>query len=57
MRFDKRLLNNVAITSKRLMKKFDVTRKNPDRQALFKQLFLELCTILKDADGNTLVLK
>ena len=57
MRFDERLLNNVAITSKRLMKKFDVTRKNPDRQALFQQFFLELCTIQKDADGNKLVLK
>jgi len=50
-------LNNGAITSKRLMKKFDVTRKNPDRQALFKQIVLELCTMQKDADGNKLVLK
>lgn len=50
-------LNNGAITSKRLMKKFDVTKKNPDRQALFKQVVFELCTMQKDADGNKLVLK
>ena len=50
-------LNNGAITSKRLMKKFDVTKKNPDRQVLFKQIVLELCTMKKGADGNKLVLK
>ena len=50
-------LNNGAITSKRLTKKFDVTKKNPERQALFKTIVMELCTIKKDADGNKLVLK
>ncbi|KAL3764940.1 hypothetical protein ACHAWU_003800 [Discostella pseudostelligera] len=50
-------LNNGAITSKRLTKKFDVTKKNPERQALFKTIIMELCTIKKDADGNKLVLK
>lgn len=50
-------LNSGAITSKRLTKKFDVTKKNPDRQALFKTIVMELCTIKKDADGNKLVLK
>lgn len=50
-------LNNGAITSKRLTKKFDVGKKNPERQALFKRIVMELCTIKKDADGNKLVLK
>lgn len=50
-------LNNGAITSKRLTKKFDVGKKHPDRQALFKSIVMELCTIKKDADGNKLVLK
>jgi hypothetical protein len=45
-------LNNGAITSKRLTNKFDVTKKNPERQALFKTIIMELCTIKKDADGN-----
>eukprot|EP00571_Detonula_confervacea_P007614 CAMPEP_0172322470 /NCGR_PEP_ID=MMETSP1058-20130122/45954_1 /TAXON_ID=83371 /ORGANISM="Detonula confervacea, Strain CCMP 353" /LENGTH=724 /DNA_ID=CAMNT_0013038217 /DNA_START=12 /DNA_END=2183 /DNA_ORIENTATION=- len=42
-------LNNGAITSKRLTKKFDVGKKHPDRQALFKSIVMELCTIKKDA--------
>jgi hypothetical protein len=50
-------LNNGAITSKRLTKKFEVGKKNPERQALFKRIVMELCTIKKDADGNKLVLK
>lgn len=50
-------LNNGAIKSKSLMKKFDVTKKNPERQALFKSIVLELCNMKKDADGNKLVLK
>lgn len=50
-------LNNGAIKSKRLMKKFDVTNKTPERQALFKSIVMELCTMKKDADGNKLVLK
>merc|ERR1719296_103368 len=50
-------LNNGAITSKRLTKKFEVNKKNPERQALFKTIVMELCTIKKDADGNKLVLK
>ena len=50
-------LNGGSIASKRLMKKFDVTKKNPDRQELFKQIVMELCTMQKDADGNKLVLK
>merc|ERR1740121_2635142 len=50
-------LNNGAIKSKSLMKKFDVTKKTPERQALFKSIVLELCNMKKDADGNKLVLK
>lgn len=50
-------LNNGAITSKRLMKKFDATKRNPERQALFKTVVMELCIMKKDADGNKLVLK
>ena len=51
-------LNNGAITSKRLMKKFDVSKKTPERQALFRTIVMELCTMQKDADGaNKLVLK
>lgn len=50
-------LNNGAITSKRLMRIFDVTAKNPERQAVFKSIVMELCTMKKDADGNKLVLK
>ena len=50
-------LNNGAIASKRLMKKFDVTKKNPERQAVFKTIVMELCTMKKDTDGNKLVLK
>ncbi|KAL7472270.1 hypothetical protein ACHAXS_012603 [Conticribra weissflogii] len=50
-------LNSGAIKAKRLMKKFDVTNKYPERQALFKQIVMELCTMKKDADGNKLVLK
>ena len=50
-------LNNGAIKSKHLMRKFDVTNKNPERQALFKSIVMELCTMKKDPDGNKLVLK
>jgi len=50
-------LNNGAIKSKRLMRIFDVTAKNPERQAVFKQAVMELCIMKKDADGNKLVLK
>ncbi|KAL7550829.1 hypothetical protein ACHAWF_014034 [Thalassiosira exigua] len=51
-------LNGGSITSKRLMKKFDVTSKNPDRQQLFKTIVMELCNMKKDADGSKkLVLK
>lgn len=50
-------LNNGAIKSKRLMRIFDVTAKNPERQAVFKSIVMELCTMKKDADGNKLVLK
>ena len=49
--------NHGAITTKRLRKKFDVTKKNPERQALSKTIIMELCTIKKDANGNKLVLK
>ena len=50
-------LNNGAIKSKKLMRIFDVTTKNPERQAVFKSIVMELCTMKKDADGNKLVLK
>lgn len=50
-------LNNGAIKSKRLMRIFEVTAKNPERQAVFKQAVMELCIMKKDADGNKLVLK
>ncbi|KAL3790021.1 hypothetical protein HJC23_011377 [Cyclotella cryptica] len=50
-------LNNGAIKSKRLMRIFDVTAKNPERQSVFKSIVMELCTMKKDADGNKLVLK
>jgi len=50
-------VNNGNITSKKLTRLFDVGKKNPERQALFKKIVMELCTIKKDADGNKLVLK
>lgn len=50
-------VNNGNITSKKLTRLFDVGKKNPERQALFKRIVMELCTIKKDADGNKLVLK
>ena len=50
-------LNNGAIKSKPLMKKFDVNKANPERQEEFKNIVRELCTLRSDADGNKLVLK
>jgi hypothetical protein len=50
-------VNNNNITSKKLTRIFDVGKKNPERQELFKRIVMELCTIKKDADGNKLVLK
>jgi len=50
-------LNSGAIKSKQLMRKFDVNKNTPERQALFKSIVMELCTMVKDADGNKLVLK
>ena len=50
-------LNSGSIKTTKLMKKFDVTKEFPARQAVFKKIVFELCTMKKDADGNKLVLK
>lgn len=50
-------LNSGSIKTTKLMKKFDVTKEFPARQAVFKKIVMELCTMKKDADGNKLVLK
>jgi hypothetical protein len=50
-------LNSGSIKTTKLMKKFDVTKEFPERQAVFKKIVMELCTMKKDADGNKLVLK
>ena len=50
-------LNGGSIKVKRLMKKFDANNKHPERQATFKTIVMELCTFVKDADGNKFVLK
>lgn len=50
-------LNSGSIKTTKLMKKFDVTKDFPTRQAVFKKIVMELCTMKKDADGNKLVLK
>ena len=50
-------LNNGAISSKKLMRIFDVNKNAPERQSVFKSIVMELCTMKKDADGNKLVLK
>ena len=50
-------LNSGSIKTTKLMKKFDVTKEFPERQAMFKKIVMELCTMKKDADGNKLVLK
>ena len=39
------------------MKKFDVLKKQKERQGVFKHIVIELCTVKQFAEGTKLVLK